>query len=149
MSELTYDITQIKEALGASTEFKTWVSEATSTLAKGHIYAHHCNDLSDMPVVVVGLSSAWRRTCESLDGQFHTQPVLLLEFLKATSKSTSDSAAFGGIMDDVSGIMESIESGSTYRIDAWYPEDETTPTRDTESSPQIVSCRIIVEGNVR
>ena len=149
MAELTYDITQIKEALGASTAFRTWTGESSAALAKGHVYSQHCNDVSDLPAVIVALSSSWRRTCESLDGQFHTQPSLVLEFVKSTLKSTSDSAAFDGIMSDVSGIMESIESGTTYRIDAWYPEDETTPTRDTDSTPQIVSLRIAVEGNVR
>lgn len=149
VDELTYDLTSIKTALGASAAFRTWVSESTQANARAHVYLFG-GPKEDLPIVVLSHGGEWRRDVSHLGTDFQTQPTVIAEFISSCSKADSDETVFLSLLGAVSAIMAELETQTVYRIDAWYPDSEATPARAKASaSEDFCGARIVIEGNMR
>jgi len=149
VTELTYDLSTIRDLLGASSAFRAWVSEATAALAKEHV-KYFRGDLTDFPVAVVYHDGAWKRDCVALDGTFYTEPHVVIEFIDDCSKSDSDETVFGTLGASVSEIMADLEAQTTWRVLAWYPGGEDAFSRAQHSAAtDIVGFRVTIDGDVR
>jgi hypothetical protein len=149
VTELTYDLDSLKTALGASAAFRTWVSESTQANARAHV-SLFSGAVTDPPLVVLAHGGAWRRDVSHLGTDFETQPVVVMTFMNTCTKTDSNETVFSTLLTSISAIMAELETQTAYRIDAWYPDSESTPERGKDSAGQDwVTATIVVEGNIR
>ena len=147
MSELTYDLDALADALEASTAFAEWCGEDEDVA--DHVF-QIAGDKTPFPQVVISHGSNWKREVQDLGQGYLTLPQMLLEFVDTCEASDKNAVVIRDIVENVSSVMADLEANTDWCIDAWYPEGDNTPARaNVSASTDFVTYRIVLDGNIR
>jgi hypothetical protein len=150
MSELLYDLTQIRTILSNTAAFRTWCGAATPAIALTHI-SIMSDESPTLPLCVLAHGAGWRREVTTFAG-YSTQPEINILFMEACNKTTSTESAFTTILTSVSAIMAGLEAQSTtgYVITEWAMADNDNPSRAKHQNGQdYVSVEVAINGGQR